>query len=52
MAKKPNYRFERAERERLQAERRAKREQRKAALRVESDPPATEPESGADSSET
>jgi len=30
MARKPNYRFERAERERLQAERQARRDQRKA----------------------
>jgi hypothetical protein len=30
MARKPNYRFERAERERLQAERQARRDLRKA----------------------
>jgi hypothetical protein len=30
---KPNYRFERAERERLQAERKARKEQRKAERR-------------------
>ncbi len=51
MAKKPNYRFERAERERLQAERRAKREQKKAAARQDAGTPdATveiEPTSGA-----
>jgi hypothetical protein len=33
MARKPNYRFERAERERLKAERRAQREQKKAESR-------------------
>jgi hypothetical protein len=32
---KPNYRFERAERERLQAERKARKEQRKAERRAE-----------------
>ena len=33
MARKPNYRFERAERERLQAERQARRDLRKARSR-------------------
>jgi len=40
MARKPNYRFERAERERLKAERRAKREERKATTRDDTDPAA------------
>lgn len=40
MARKPNYRYERAERERLQAERRAQREQRKAEGRDESSAPS------------
>jgi hypothetical protein len=44
MARKPNYRFERAERERLQAARRVKREERKSANRAhETDPAAAEP---------
>lgn len=37
MAKKPNYRFERAERERRQAERQAKRDERRAERRKQSD---------------
>jgi len=36
MARKPNYRFERSERERLQAERQARRDLRKAQGRGES----------------
>lgn len=36
MARKPNYRFERAERERLQAERQARRDLRKVQGRGES----------------
>jgi hypothetical protein len=44
VARKPNYRFERAERERLQAERQARRDQRKARTR---DEPGSPPEQGA-----
>lgn len=44
MPQKPNYRFERAERERLQAERKARKEQRKAERRAEeSGPEAVKP---------
>jgi hypothetical protein len=47
---KPNYRFERAERERLQAERKARKEQRKAERRAEVDAepvkPPDDPSSG------
>lgn len=46
MARKPNYRFERVERERLQAERQARRDQRKARGRdsteTSAQPPAGE----------
>jgi hypothetical protein len=50
MARKPNYRFERAERERLKAERRAKREERKTTTNRpdETDPAAAEPETTAE----
>lgn len=41
MARKPNYRFERQERERLKAEKKAEKAARKAAGE-------TEPEAGAD----
>jgi hypothetical protein len=40
MARKPNYRFERVERERLQAERQARRDLRKARSRDATETPA------------
>jgi hypothetical protein len=43
MARKPNYRFERAERERLKAERHAQRERRKSEGRGEVSAPSEEP---------
>ncbi len=52
MARKPNYRFERAERERRKAERRAKREQRKADARLGTDSLSTEPGPAPEQSET
>ena len=43
MARKPNYRYERAERERRKAERQAIRDQRKAELRGDAGSPAVDP---------
>jgi hypothetical protein len=44
MARKPNYRFERVERERRQAERKALRDQRKAVGRGDAAPPSEQEE--------
>jgi hypothetical protein len=44
MARKPNYRFERAERERLKDERRAKKEQRRASRDEPGGDTAAQPE--------
>ena len=43
MARTPNYRFERSERERLLAERKAKMELRRAEKRGDSNEPTGEP---------
>ena len=43
MARKPNYRFERAERERLKAERSAQRERRKSESRGDTSAPSDKP---------
>lgn len=46
MPRKPNYRFERAERERRKDERRAKREERRSGREEEPASPATPEQTG------